>query len=199
MQPYWKQIFIILFTRLNKSKTPVFAQRFARFFYFLVHRKKEGAGPDFAIKAMDEVQADVFGQVFTRFICPDTLDLSKPQDRKLAIIGLTKLLLTSTTVTVPPYNKIRPNAAIVLVKLVTSPEVVPQGPAGDDLSHEADLDEMGFAVTFSTLNTTRKPAADPAPEVSMPYVRAWVIENFKNSQDQAKDWLPVEARVLLGE
>jgi len=149
---------------------------------------------------MDEVQASIFGQVFMGFILPDTLELSKPQDRKLAIIGLTKLLLTSTAVTVLPYSKIRPNAATALVTLVTRPEAVPQGPAGaDDLSHEADLDEMGFAVTFSTLNTTKKLATDPAPEVPMSGVRAWVIENFKNSQDRAKDWLPVEARVLLGE
>ncbi|KAF8457248.1 armadillo-type protein [Terfezia claveryi] len=198
LQPYWKQIFIILFTRLNSSKTPVFAQRFARFFYFLVHREKEGAGPDFAIKAMDEVQANIFGQVFMMFILPDTLDLQKPQDRKLAIIGLTKLLLTSTAVMVPPYSKVRPDAAITLAKLVARPEV-PQGPAGaDDLSHEADLDEMGFAVTFSTLNTTKKPATDPAPEVPMSGVRAWVIENFKNSPGGAMDWLPVEAMSLLG-
>ena len=182
---------------MNSSKTPIFAQRFARFFYFLVHRQKEGAGPDFAIKAMDEVQANVFGQVFMAFILPDTLNLQKPQDRKLAIIGLTELLLTSAAVTVPPYSKVRPNAAAVLAKLVANPEVVPQGSAGaDDLSHEADLDDMGFAVTFSTLNTTKKPETDPAPEVLMSDVRAWVIENFQNSREN--DWLPAEARSILG-
>ena len=185
---------------MNSSKTQTFAKRFARFFYFLVHRQKEGAGPDFAIKAMDEVQANVFSQVFVGFILPDTSDLDRPQDRKLAIIGLTKLLLTSTAVTVPPYSKVRQHAAKVLVKLVEKPEGVPRGPASaDDPSHEADLDEMGFAVTFSTLNTTKKPAADPAPEVPMSAVRNWVIECFKNSQDRVRDWLPEEAKGLLGE
>lgn len=164
-----------------------------------MYREKEGAGPDFAIRAMDEVQPHIFEQVFTAFILHDTLTLQKSQERKLAVIGLTKLLLTSTAVTVPPYSKVCPGAAAALIKLLANPEVVPQGPTGGDgLSHEADLDELGFAVTFSTLNTTKKPAPDPAPEVPMSGLRSWVIDNFRNSGDRAKDWLPEEAKALLG-
>ena len=200
LQPYWKQIFIILFTRLNSSKTETFGQRFSRFVYFLVYREKEGAGPDFTIKSMDEVQSGIFVQVFTSVILLDTLKLQKPLDRKLAIIGLTKLLLTSSLITTPPYQAVSPTAAKTLHKLIATPEVVPQGPsATDDLSHEADLDEMGFGVAFSTLNTTKKAVQDPAPGVPMAGLRDWVVANFKESSDRVQQWLPVEARGLLGQ
>lgn len=158
-----------------------------------MHRENEGAGPDFAIKAMDQVQANVFGQVFTGFILPDTYNLPRPLDRKLAIIGLTKLLLTSTAVGVPPYSGLRRSTAAALYQLIANPDAVPQAPPGaDDLSHEADLDEMGFAVAFSSLNTTKKPAEDPAPEIPMAGLRAWVIENFKGTAGGPSDWLPTE-------
>ncbi|KAF8468906.1 Cse1-domain-containing protein [Kalaharituber pfeilii] len=200
LQAYWKQIFIILFTRLKNSKTDMFAQRFSRFFYFLVVREKEGGGPDFVVKAMDVVQGGIFGEVFSAVVIPDTQKLQKPLDRKLAVIGLTKLLLSSASLATPPYNKACPHAATLLFKLLAAPEVVPQGPAfTDDVSHEADLDETGFAVSFSTLNTTKRLPKDPAPEVPMAGLRGWVIGEFKKSKDRSKDWLPEEARSLLGE
>ena len=149
---------------------------------------------------MDQVQTNVFGQVFTGFILPDTHKLPRPLDRKLAIIGLTKLLLTSTTMGMPPYNKIRHSTAAALYQLIANPDAVPQVPSGaDDLSHEADLDEMGFAVVFSSLNTTKKPAEDPAPEIPMGRLRAWVIENFKGATGGPRDWLPANFRQMLEE
>lgn len=57
LEPFVKDIFIILLTRLNSSKTEALSQRFARFFYFLAARDKEGAGPDFIVGAIDAVQA----------------------------------------------------------------------------------------------------------------------------------------------
>lgn len=57
LQPYLKQVFVILFTRLNGSKTELLVMRFIRLFYFLVSRTAEGAGPDFTINAIDQIQA----------------------------------------------------------------------------------------------------------------------------------------------
>ncbi|KAI5806627.1 Cse1-domain-containing protein [Peziza echinospora] len=187
--PYWKQIFIILFTRLNTSKTENFAQRFARFFYFLVNREQEGAGIEFVATVIDQVQAGIFGQVYSAVVLPDTNKLQKPFDRKLAIIGLTKIL-TSNLFINAPYNRAWPTTASTMVKLLDNVQSIPQGPTSDDITHEADIDEMGFGVSFSNLNTTKKGIRDPAPAISVADLKGWVVQTLKGARGRIEGFIP---------
>lgn len=57
MEPYLKDIVIILLTRLNSSKTESLSQRFVRLVYLLAGRDEKGAGPDFVARSIDQVQA----------------------------------------------------------------------------------------------------------------------------------------------
>lgn len=58
---------------------------------------------------------------------------------------------------------------------------MPHGSGGvDEVNHEIDIDEMGFGVTFATLNTTKKAPRDPAPDVPTGEISTWAITYLKS-------------------
>lgn len=162
LQPFLKDIFIILLTRLNGSKTEALAQRFVRLFYFLASRDKDGCGPDFVIRAIDAVQPGIFGQLYTAVVIPDTQKLQKPIDRKIAAIGLTKFMAFSDEIA-GQYHKTWPNSVMALLKLLEIPPVPSQ--EGDVNLVDADIDDLSFGSTYTRLNTCKKRVVDLFPEV----------------------------------
>lgn len=165
LQPFLKDIFIILLTRLNSSKTEALAQKFVRLFYFLASRDKEGCGPDFVVKAIDAVQPGIFGQLYVAVVIPDTQKLQRPIDRKVAVIGLTKFVAFSEEIA-GQYHKNWSSTVMALLKLLEIPPVPSQeGDAAMELV-DADIDDLSFGSTFTRLNTCKKRVVDLFPEVS---------------------------------
>lgn len=162
LQPFLKDIFIILLTRLNGSKTEALSQKFVRLFYFLASRDKEGCGPDFVVKAIDTVQPGIFIQLYTAVVLPDTQKLQKPIDRKIAVIGLTKFVAFSNEIAVQ-YHKAWPNSVMALLKLLEIPPVPSQ--EGDVDLVDADIDDLSFGSTYTRLNTCKRRVLDLFPEV----------------------------------
>ena len=52
-------------------------------------------------------------------------------------------------------------------------------PPADDIIPDADVDEVGFGVGFTQLNTCKKPVRDPFPEITD--VKVWVGEYLKQA------------------
>jgi exportin-2 (importin alpha re-exporter) len=161
LQPFVKDIFIILLTRLNSSKTAVLVERFVRLFYFL--SGKEETGPDFVIQAIDAVQAGIFGQLYTAIVLPDTQKLTRPMDRKVAVVGLTKLIGLSEGLA-GTYSKAWANSVVALLKLLEVAPVLSKDDPAESLQ-AADIDDVSFGATFARLNTCKKKAIDSFPEV----------------------------------
>ncbi|KAI5803210.1 Cse1-domain-containing protein [Geopyxis carbonaria] len=181
LQPYIKDIFILLLTRLNSSKTEMLSQRFSRLFYFLAGRDEQGAGPDFVIQAIDTVQAGIFGQLYTAIVLPDTQKLQRPNDRKIAVIGLTKLMAFSEGLATT-YHKAWPNTTIALLKLLEiEPSLVQDDSA--TISNDAEIDDISFGATFTRLNTCKKQTGDVFPEVRD--ARAYVGQKIKEANAKA--------------
>jgi exportin-2 (importin alpha re-exporter) len=63
-----------------------------------------------------------------------------------------------------------------LLKLLINP---PTAAASDDIIADQDVDDLGFGVGFTQLNTTRKAPRDPFPEITD--VKAWVGEYLKQA------------------
>lgn len=187
-------------TRLSGSRTESLVLRFDKFFFLLCSRVEQGAGPDWAIRAIDSVQAKIFGEMYKAFIVGHTRKLTKYLDRKIAVVGLTRLVTASTELAAPgsPYANMWPASVTTLLKLLEVPPVPAAGDAYDQTT-EADLDDVSFSVSFATLNTARKGVVDPFPEIVD--ARKWVGVEVKKSEAfkaRINELGPEERAVLEG-
>lgn len=63
-----------------------------------------------------------------------------------------------------------------LIELLVNPPTVNKH---DDVIVDQDVDELGFGVGFTQLNTCKKPVKDPFPEITD--VKAWVGQFLKDA------------------
>tara|TARA_R110002003_G_scaffold141_40_gene13196 strand:- start:2132 stop:2560 length:429 start_codon:yes stop_codon:yes gene_type:complete len=113
--------------------------------------------------------------MYLTVILPDTQKLARPTDRKTAVVSFTNTLGDSQAF-VDRYPKGWMLTAQRLIELLVNP---PVPTAADDIIPDADVDEVGFGVGFTQLNTCKKPARDPFPEI--PDVKLWVADYLKNA------------------
>lgn len=96
-------------------------------------------------------------------------------DRKTAVVSFTKTL-TDSQAFVDRYPKGWNLTTQKLIELLVNPPTVNKN---DDIIVDADVDELGFGVGFTQLNTCKKPAKDPFPEITD--VKAWVGQYLKDA------------------
>ncbi|KAK3217166.1 hypothetical protein GRF29_1g2176013 [Pseudopithomyces chartarum] len=173
LSQYFPTILQLMITRLSGSKTENFAQRFIAFYHFISAR--DGMGADFFVTITDQVQHDVFKGIYLGIILPDTQKLARPVDRKTAVVSFTKTL-TDSQAFVDRYPKGWNLTTQKLIELLVNPPTVNKN---DDIIVDADVDELGFGVGFTQLNTCKKPAKDPFPEITD--VKAWVGQYLKDA------------------
>jgi exportin-2 (importin alpha re-exporter) len=113
--------------------------------------------------------------MYLTVILPDTQKLARPTDRKTAVVSFTKTLGDSQAF-VDRYPKGWTFTTQRLIELLVNP---PVPTAADDLIPDADVDEVGFGVGFTQLNTCKKPPRDPFPEIVD--VREWVGQYLKDA------------------
>ncbi|KAH7073441.1 CAS/CSE protein [Paraphoma chrysanthemicola] len=175
LEPYFVTILQLMLQRLSNMKTENFQQRFIAFYHFVSARQDKGLGTDFFIHVTDQIQHDVFKPMYLTVILPDTQKLARPTDRKTAVVSFTKTLGDSQAF-VDRYPKGWMLTAQRLIELLVNP---PVPTAADDIIPDADVDEVGFGVGFTQLNTCKKPARDPFPEI--PDVKVWVANYLKDA------------------
>lgn len=170
---YWSHILNIMLTRLQGKQSQAFQMRFVRFYHFIGSRDDKGLGVDFFVAATDQIQNDVFRQLYLQIILPKTQELARPSDRKIAAISLTKTLADSQAF-VERYPKGWPLTCNALLKLLEDPPVISKG---EDAIAELDVEDGSFGVGFTQLNTIRRSTADPFPDVTD--LRKWVGHHLK--------------------
>jgi exportin-2 (importin alpha re-exporter) len=173
LEPYWATIITIMLTRLQNAQTQSFQLRFIRFYHFISSRDDKGLGTDFFVAATDKVQHDVFRSLYISIILPKTQELVRPLDKKMAAISLTKSLCDSKAFS-ERYPKGWALTCNALLKLLENPPAVAKG---DDLIVDHDVDDSGFGVGFTQLQTVKKPANDPWAEVTD--LRKWVGQRLQ--------------------
>lgn len=113
LKPFMKQIFVLIFTRLQSSKTAKFIKGVIVFFCFFaarfVARSKWALNlviwkefhkvlfvfrysPAELINLIDSIQAGMFAMVIERIIIQDVRKVSGQVEKKITAIGLIKLL-----------------------------------------------------------------------------------------------------------
>lgn len=170
LRPYVRQIALLILQRLHSSRTDKLVVRVAHLVYFLsatISANKE-LGPDFAVSLFDEAQPGIFGDIFDAFVVPATPKLHSVVDKKIAVIGLTRILFESSKFNAQ-YGTKWPKGAGTLASTLLSDSLVGvfDGPA----TQEATIDPIGdeevsFGSSFARLATVTVKVLDPVSEVT---------------------------------
>jgi exportin-2 (importin alpha re-exporter) len=104
----------------------------------------------------------------------ETPKLTRPVDRKIAVIALTKAL-SDAEAFVSRYPKGWSLTCNTLLQLLVDPPVLTSAQADDTGAQLAiaDPDDASFGVGFTQLSTCKRPLVDPYPEAKGD-LRKWV-------------------------
>ncbi|KAI8965620.1 Cse1-domain-containing protein [Daldinia sp. FL1419] len=163
LEPYFKDILALVFTKLQKAPSDSFKLRFVRFYHLVSARVEAGLGTDFFISQVDLIQNNLFTQIYLSIILPSSELLVRPVDRKLAVISFAKSMGDSAAFA-QRYLKGWRFTCEAMLKLLLNPPKVTSG-VGDDVVNEADVDDIGFGLGFTALNTCKKSIRDDYPEI----------------------------------
>ena len=178
MDAFFGTILSILFTKLQANPSDSFKTRFVRFYHLISAKGVEaGFGADYFIRHAETLQANVFTPVYLNIILQTTGQFARPVDRKLGVISYTKTLCDSEAFA-KRYQKGWGFTCNHLLDLLKNPPQVSSG-AGDEVVNEADVDDIGFGVGFTPLNTCKRGPRDDFPEVDN--VQQWVSVFIKEA------------------
>ncbi|BFZ55152.1 importin-alpha export receptor [Savitreella phatthalungensis] len=157
--PYNNQIFVLLLTRLNSSRTEKFTSRFIVFFCFVVHLR----GLNWLTTTLDSVQQGLLPQLLGGIVLPNAQKLVTPTDVQTASVGFTDMLFGGQDSLSPQAWQATMTASLKLLEL---PAIESKGESVEDLL-QMDLDDSGtgagaggpgFQASFAKLSTARPPA-----------------------------------------
>jgi exportin-2 (importin alpha re-exporter) len=97
LEPFKKNIFVLILTRIFQSKTPKFTRAFLEFVSYLVLLEKPDLSPDNLIQVFDTIQPNpLFGGLLDNIILPEFSKVTSAEDRKMIALGMTRFLTTSS-------------------------------------------------------------------------------------------------------
>jgi len=160
---YNKQVFVVLFQRLTSSKTTKYIKSLLVFFF--IYTIKNGGSN--LINVIDSIQGGMFGMVCDSLIVKDNnvQKISGNTDKKIAAIGLSKLLCDTEELIGGGYARHFTNLLTALVGLFELPkdETIP------DDEHFIEIEDTpGYQTSYSQLVFAGKPAHDPVAGLGDP-------------------------------
>lgn len=172
---YFATILELLFKKLQNNPAESFKLRFVRLFHLVSARLEAGYGTDYFIKHANKLQDNLFKQLYPAIILMESDKLARPVDRKLAVVSYTKTLCESRAFA-DEFKKGWANTCNKLIMLLANPPTIGGG-LGDEIITEADVDDIGFGITFTALNTCKPAVRDDYPEITN--VVDWVRDYIK--------------------
>ncbi|XP_010190560.1 PREDICTED: exportin-2 isoform X2 [Mesitornis unicolor] len=155
---YRKQIFILLFQRLQNSKTTKFIKSFLVFIN--LYCIKYGA---LALQEIfDSIQPKMFGMVLEKIIIPEIQKVSGQVEKKICAVGITKMLTECPPMMDTEYTKLWTPLLQALIGLFELPEddTIP------DEEHFIDIEDTpGYQTAFSQLAFAGKKEHDPVGQM----------------------------------
>lgn len=202
LDKYFPDILMLTLAKLQDNASDSYKQRFTRFYHLVSARVEHQLGADFFVKHVEGLQAKLFPPIYQGTILKATGQFARPVDRKIGVISYTKTMCDSRAFAEQYGNKGWGWTANHLLDLLQNPPKVGDG-VGDDIITEADVDDIGFGMGFTPLNTCKRAARDDYPEILD--VQIWVSEYIKKSNATnggmivkfAQQRLPPEAQQAL--
>ncbi|KAF7419339.1 importin-alpha export receptor [Pleurotus ostreatus] len=175
LKQYFKPVVMTLLTRMHQTKTDQFVYLFSYFILYTMALNDGGLPADYVITTMEEIQVGLWAQVLSNFVLPQAPKMP-PKDRKVAVVGLTKLLTQSSLMLQPPAVQTWPLGLTVLVQLFSEPQYLSKK---DTSSSEADValteidyeeQTAGYQAAYSRLASSETVPVDPVQYVQDPQV-----------------------------
>jgi len=171
LQQYLKPVFIVLLTRMQSSKTDRYIYLFAKFILYTMAISVEGLTPDFIIQTVEEIQPQLWSQILTNFVIPQAPKFPH-KERKLAVVGVTRLLCHSTLMMQEPSVRAWSATYSALGKLFSEPQYldIKHDEQGDSSITAIDFEEQtaGYQAAYSRLAASETSEPDPVAYVQNP-------------------------------
>lgn len=170
LQPFLKQIGVVVLSRLQSYRTEKFVKRFVIFLCWLSCLptsqipNKNGLNSQFAISFIESVQTGLFAQVMGNFIIPHITAFNNLLDKKILIVGLTNLLTENPTCV--DQTKFVEAVSGVL-KLLVSDSIKNYMNFNEDVElwQELENDDMTFGSSYNQLNLIQLHPVDPVKQI----------------------------------
>ncbi|EIN12120.1 importin alpha re-exporter [Punctularia strigosozonata HHB-11173 SS5] len=171
LQQHLKPLLLTLLTRMQTSKTDKYVYHFSYFVLFTLAIPGQGLTPDFLIRPMEEIQPGLWSQVLTNFVVPQTPKMP-PKDRKVAAVGLTRLLTQSEVMFQSPSVNVWPAAFSALVRLFQEPQHlkkdVEEDPDAGLTAIDYEEQNAGYQAAYSKLAASEGAPVDPVASIRDP-------------------------------
>ncbi|KAG1767590.1 CAS/CSE protein [Suillus placidus] len=169
LKQYFKAVVMTLLTRMQTSKTDKYVYLFSHFLLFTMAVNVDGLGPDYVISAIEEIQTQLWSQILVNFIVPQVPKMPH-KDRKVAAVGLIRMLTQSTIMLTPPNAQSWPPAFVSVIKLFSEPQYLAKSKDEEQSTGITEIDSeeqtAGYQAAYSRLA-----AADGVPVDPVAYVR----------------------------
>ncbi|XP_052777226.1 exportin-2-like [Mya arenaria] len=170
LQPYMKQVFVLLFQRLQSSKTTKYIKSLLVF--FCVYMIKYGAPA--LIEMIDAIQTKMFGMVIEKLFVADLQKVSGTSEKKICALGVTKLL-TEAPAMVSTYGEYWAKLLQALIGVFELPEDDSVPP--DEHFIEID-DTPGYQTAYSQLAFAGRKEHDLLSE-TVPQLKMGLAKNLE--------------------
>ncbi|KAF9463182.1 CAS/CSE protein [Collybia nuda] len=172
LKQYFKGVIMTLLTRMQTSKTDKFVYLFAKFLLFTMAINVEGLTPDYIIGTIEEIQSQLWSQILANFVVPQVPKMPH-KDRKLTVVGLTRMLTQSTFMLQEPTVRTWSTTFTSLVKLFSEPQYLASVKQDEDPHAgltEIDFEEQtaGYQAAYSRLAASESVEEDPVAYVRDP-------------------------------
>ncbi|KAJ7594086.1 CAS/CSE protein [Mycena floridula] len=172
MQQYFKAVIHTLLTRMHSTKTDKFVYLFSRFLLYTMAIQVDGLSPDYVIAAVEQIQPQLWSQILANFIIPQVPKMPH-KERKLAVIGLIRLLTESSYMVQTPFSQAWAPSFAALVRLFSEPQYLAASKTDEDPDAaitQIDFEEQtaGYQAAYSRLAASESPEADPVAYVANP-------------------------------
>lgn len=154
LSPHLKDIFILLFQRMQNSKTTKFVKGLLVFFCLFA---SQYGGPAL-IQTVDSIQPNFFAMVVEKLLIPDTQKVGGLVERKICAVGITKILTESPAMLDKPYVTLWNPLLKTLIELFELPE----DDSTQDDEHFIDIEDTpGYQTTYCQLVYAESKPHDP--------------------------------------
>ncbi|PVH17175.1 uncharacterized protein CXQ87_000056 [Candidozyma duobushaemuli] len=196
------QISVLLLTRLKTSRTEKYIKKFVIFLMSLCcvplndtlnAKTQSQINAGFAINLIESVQQGVFQQITNSFILPTTEEFANLQDKKIAALGLSQLIVSEQFTQGSCKALLQPTVEQLCKNLTllsgiakgnnVAENTITGGPNATSVAiNEVDLESAAYGSNFSKIISISLKPFDPVPHVQnedFKQIRYIAVANIK--------------------
>ena len=191
LNPHLKNIFVLLFQRLQSSKTTKYVKGLLVFFSLFCGK----FGGPALVDVIENIQPQMFKMVVERLYLQDVQKVSGTTERKICAVGITRLLTETPAMLVEPCVSLWTPLLQALISLFELPE--------DDTTppdeHFIEIEETpGYQTAFSQLLYAGTKEHDPF-ESAIPHAKTHLAQSLHKLSSEHPGWLSRMISGLSGE